>query len=163
MSLTAGAESKIAAQKGATMVEFALACVFLIFMLGAFFDIGLGLHNYTLLNRVTEESTRQVAVNFNTRPDCPAIRRYLEEIATPHLRDVLGADVKGEPEWCMRWHDSGEGGNFPVLRITGRFPISCYFLCSFFPDGWLLSSTTEIVIENSSARCAPEHEFGCSA
>jgi hypothetical protein len=144
--------SPAAAERGVTMVEFTFALVLFVLILGAFFDIGLALHNWMLLRSVTLESTRSIAVSFVTNPDCDSVASYLEQKATPRLRDALGADVKpGDLSWTVDWVNPGSSSSyaptFPTLRLSGEFHVGCLFICHVLPKGFTLSATSETVIE----------------
>ena len=144
--------TNVCREHGATMVEFAVCLILFLLLLGVFFDLGLALHNWMLLRTATLEATRQTAVSFVTKPDCHAVEDYLVEKASPRLRKELGADAAvGKLQWSVNWMQPAAAANaaptFPTLRITGQFPVSCYFLCHLFPDGFLLSATSETVVE----------------
>lgn len=141
---------------GATLVEFAMTLGLLMIILGAFFDVGLGIYNWMLLRHVTAESTRQIAINFATFPKCSTIKDYLSKVSTPRLRKDLGADVaegkmKWEMQWVIppkeRWDYKESPVTFRSLRLTGSYHFNCYFLCHLFPKGWELKATNESVVE----------------
>jgi hypothetical protein len=149
--------SEGSSERGATLVEFTLASAFFIMLMGMIVDIGIGMHNYMLLDHATEDLTREIAVNLNSRNDCSAIRPLLYSKGNRYINDVLGAD--GRPVWSMRWRAtqlggaSGLGGNYAVMEIEGQFPAQCYFLCSVFPNGIQIAASSEIVIERSDVDC----------
>lgn len=137
-------------QIGATMVEFALTSIFLLFIFGAFIDIGLGIHRYALLKQVTTEATRQVAARLQTHRECSLIRAHLEQNATRKATE--GLKLIHTPVWTMTWYDRGtRNGHFPVMSIRGDVRTNCYFLCTLSPGGWPLHASSEIVIERSGA------------
>ena len=138
--------------KGATILEFCFSLFFFIFMLGSFFDVGLALHKWMLLRHVTLESVREIAVRFATKPECSSISAYLTDKAAPRLQKELNTGISpGKMHWSASWIKPIESASnelsFPKLQLTGEFPVSCYFICQFFPDGWNLSATSETVIE----------------
>ena len=135
------------------MVEFALASSVLVLLLGGIFDLGLALHNYTLLQHVTDTSTRELASQLNTRPQCDQIRRYLDTVSTPTLRDTLGVSMSGEQGWSMEWDAPGFSGQYPTLRIRGWFSSGCYFLCRLTPNAFRVSASSEITIERTGLDC----------
>ncbi len=145
---------------GATLVEFTLASAFFIMLIGMIVDIGIGMHNYMLLDHATEDLTREIAVDLNSRNDCSAIRPLLYSKGNRYITQVLGAD--GRPVWAMRWRPtqlggaSGLGGSYAVMEIEGRFPAQCYFLCTLFPNGIKISASSEIVIERNDVDCTAE-------
>ncbi len=140
-------------EQGTTILEFTFSLFFFIFMLGSFFDIGLALYKWMLLRHETLEAAREIAVGFSTNPDCDAIEPYLLSTASTRLRHDLNTNIRtGDLSWNMQWlspivSGRGEQETFPRLRLTGRFPVDCYFLCHLFPSGWNLSATSETVIE----------------
>ncbi len=135
-------------QTGATMVEFAFTSIFLLFLFGAFIDIGLGIHRYALLKQVTTESTRQIAAKLQTHRECSQIRNYLEQQATS--KATQGLNLIYTPVWSMTWYNKGTRNlEFPVMAIRGETRTNCYFLCMFSQGGWPIEASSEIVIERS--------------
>jgi hypothetical protein len=130
---------------GATIVEFAICAILLFMLFGAIFDIGLGMHRYAMLKQVTTETTRQIAVRLQTHRDCSFIETYLRDTASPKLYKHLTPGAT--PHWQTEWHTSGSGLLFPTFRIRSQMNMECYFLCTMFPQGIPISSSSEIVIE----------------
>ena len=140
----------LADEKGASLVEFAIASSVLMLLLGGIFDLGLALHNYTLLQHTTDAAVHAIAARYNLHRSCSEIRWYLDTISTPYLRDALGADVHGGPVWTVTWEEEGSGNNggFAVLKINGSFSSGCYFLCTLTPNAFKVSASSEIAVEN---------------
>lgn len=135
-------------EQGATIVEFSFCAFFLILILGAFFDVGLGFHNWLMLRHVTEESTREIAVNLVTDFDCDDIGDYLLTTGNRRLMQDLGADVAPEGiSWRMHGIAAPATDTFAKMRITGSFSVDCYFLCSLFPQGFPITASSESVLE----------------
>lgn len=143
------------------MVEFAVTCIMLFTLFGGLFDLGLAVHNYTLLKHVTAEATREAAVQMQTTNQCTNVQSYLAGPATDKLVRVLGLD--GDPNFTFCYRDSGivgSTGTYPVLRVHATAPVHCYFLCSMLPGGFTIGTTNEIVIERPEAVSAcfgPQH------
>ncbi len=134
------------------MMEFALVLSLLILILGAFFDIGLALHNWMLLRTVTLDASRAIAVNFATEQECDRAEEYLADYATPRLRNAFGADVaRDEMNWRVEWLNPSTGVShaptFPKVRLSGHFHVGCLFICRVLPGGLTLSAASETVIE----------------
>ena len=146
-------DSGRASQHGATILEFALGLSLMVLMLGAFFDIGLALHNWLLLRHVTLASAREISAAFVMNPDCTQIKNYLVTRATPQLRNNFGLPVRADQiNWHMNWKEAPIAGaaevtTFPVMQISGNLPVRCFFLCRMFPGGWTLSASNQMVIE----------------
>ncbi len=145
------------------MVEFAVAGMVLFFLIAVFVDFGLTIHQQLLLNHVTNQTVRNAAVAFNTRPSCSAISDYFTDTATKELNATLGPRANGGPTWHIEWLSSdcpagqqsfaGVGGSDAVLRVTGGMEAHCYLLCKMFPQGWQISSTSEAIIERRASPC----------
>ncbi len=147
-------------QAGATMIEFSLACIILVMLIGVLIDFGMGFHNYMLLRLEAEKAAREVVTRFNTRGECDGIRTYLDTTATNELLNSLGADATNGLAWQIQWLSQACGtsataiaGAYPVLRVTARMNVSCYFLCRMFPDGLNLTATGEAVVERADTQC----------
>lgn len=135
-------------EKGATLIEFSFAAIILMLLLGALFDIGIGMHNWLLLRHVTEESSRNIAVDLATG-SCD-VKARLETGATHKLRNILGADAK---EKELSWSYKLEKSNltYPLLHINASFSSPCFFLCPIFPNGLPVSASSAATVETS--RC----------
>ena len=141
--------SNPSAEHGATIVEFALASIFLLLFLGITFDIGLGIHQYLLLRHVTQDSTREAAVNFVTNTECARVRKHFET-AGKTLLTSLRVRPKDGVSWCIKLlSPDGVAGRYPTLHVSGSLSVDCFFLCSFFPKGIGLTSETETIVETA--------------
>lgn len=130
---------------GATMVEFAISLIVIILAFGAIFDLGLGVHRYAMLKQVTNESTRQIAARLQTHRDCSFIETYLREIATVKLTKHLAPG--SVPSWQTQWDIASSDILYPVFRLQSSMNMQCFFLCSIFPNGIPVATSSEIVIE----------------
>jgi len=130
---------------GATMVEFSLSVLILVGLVGAVFDLGIGLRNYSLLTTVTTDIARQVSV----KSPCGNIRQGTIDRALQQMSQRYG--ISGGPSFVTETPPPGTIG--VDFNLVGRWPLNCIF-CLLSPRELSLQATGAVSIENQGLGCS---------
>ena len=132
-------------QKGATMVEFSICLIAFIMLLGGIFDLGLLAHKHSLLDNSVRKFSRDAIVRASSSDNCLAVRNYLNNEAQDYLRGLGLQNVSWTGTWRNR---DGQLGLRPSLHLDASMRAECYFLCNMFPNGFNLSVSNEVSVDN---------------
>jgi len=138
------------------MLEAAASIMFIILLIGAIIDFGFGLWQYNFLNYTTTRSAREISARLSTANDCRTVNSYLDTTAKKEMAMSAGSEVTWE--WCVvevggdRCLSAGEPRVAKSIRLTGRLPLKCYFLCTIVPKNWSITASGASMIENPAAQ-----------
>lgn len=134
-------------QRGATMVEFALALGVFFMFLGGVTDLGLSLHRKSLLTHVSKEVSRLIAIRLADTGLCDKI---VETINTEG-RDIAENNVKvSVTRWQVEWHPAANVNTYPSFNLSLTAQGQCFFLCHLFPNGLASQSSIESSVSRQS-------------
>lgn len=151
-------------ERGATMLETAMVVVCFFLLLGAIFDLGVALYQFSMLRHVTNLAARDIPVdlanlNFRAGATCgdfdQTVDNYLQK-ASNSLRS--GGKATSQVAWttCVRT----AGVPIRAFRVHAEMPVQCFFLCRFFGNAWRLHSDSFVTLDNGSIP-ACEQEPNC--
>ncbi len=133
------------AESGATMVEFALAAIALLMLIGAVFDVGLALHHRSFLQHVATGASRKIVACAAVNPSCALFNGCTRQALTEAAPVLAGAFAVGrDTTWTYSFNLSGNAPNFV---LNGQMPLECFFLCRFLGSGSMLSASTSTSVE----------------
>src|SRR5262245_49411057 len=92
---------KIVEQRGAAMVEFAASAVFVLIILGAIFDIGFALYEYTFLHYSTTRAAREIAARLTTSNQCATVEDYLVNVTHKEMASSFAVAGTAKWDWCF--------------------------------------------------------------
>ena len=138
-------------EKGATMLEFAMVGSLVIGLLGVVFDLGIGLHHYSILTKVTTTAARDMA-GVISEGECSAIEENIinraeRELAQQNISTEMATRVTFDPDFTGLGADEP-----PILRLRGNWELTCFF-CMLTPRGLSISNTSEALIEDTQFTC----------
>ena len=139
-------------QHGATMIEFALAFVVFLLIIGGIFDIGISLHRKSMLTLVSKEVSRKLSIELANTLDCSSITNTINAEGKAYAQQV-GVPVNS---WQFRWHNSGNTDTFSSFNLTLSSQVQCFFLCNIFPNGLTPISSIETTVS------VPSSQLTCS-
>ena len=152
-------------ERGSTMVEFAVAAMFLFSLIGFSVDIGVALYRYTLLTQFVADSAREISLVFaelspteyNQTGKCADIERSI--VSNEHygidleqlIYERFGSEGFSLSEPKI---ERSSNGSFYNVSITGSWPYNCY-LCGFLQRQLELSVSADAIIEDGRFYCSP--------
>ncbi len=139
-------------ERGQTMLEFCVAALVALGLLGALFDLGIAYRNYSLLSEVTGSSVREVASTLGAKQglfSCKDVTSYASKTATTALHERLG--VSGNYAFTGQAY-SLAGSNLRI-ELKGEWPLSCFF-CNLMPAELKLRASSTAMVENSNFKCS---------
>lgn len=139
-------------ERGQTMLEFAVAGIVALGLLGALFDLGVAYRNYSLLSEVTGTSVREVVSTLGAKQGlfrCSDVTNYASKAATTALNEKLG--ISGNYAFSGQTY-SLAGSNLRI-ELKGEWPLSCFF-CNLMPGELKLRSTSTAMVENANFKCS---------
>lgn len=145
--------------RGATLVEFALAALIIMGMVGFFFEGGTAYFRYSVLvNSLTHNARR---LSLDMRGESCLDPTALDTRATNEVRSYmsnslgLGMDVSDLTVDASVVHtpSTGTQPSRCTLSLRGRWPAYCFF-CIFFQDDVVLGAEGESFIEDECFACS---------
>jgi Flp pilus assembly pilin Flp len=164
-------------ERGATMVEFAISGVVLLFLIGALIDFGIGFQRWNMLNYVTSAVARQYAVELNSSVGgdgvpCGPFRTAIRDRTISRFNQQFGIHVTPGVEGEALTDPGNESDDYQVqvtlnpppaalpgedfqpmlLRLQAQLKLRCFF-CIFIPSDIVMTTKSEIEIEDASFWC----------
>ncbi|MBL7661511.1 pilus assembly protein [bacterium] len=144
------------AERGATILEFALICLVLFGFVGFILDAGIIIFNYTLLGNTTATTVRAVAVTDGLLVNSPTmLKDALETKADQYLRDSFGITSSNVSFNATACRDSN---NRCILRLAGTWQTHCIW-CILLGGSFNVKTSSDSVFED---RCLPPSFCGGS-
>jgi len=136
---------RIKATSGATLIEFTLASVLIVGLIGAVFDLGLTFRNYSLLTYATSTVARQTSV----KPPCGNAASGTEKVAYRYMDEKFG--IKNGPTFHTEAAEAGDVG--VDFKLVGTWELNCFF-CLLSPKKLVLKSEGAVSIEGRGIGCS---------
>lgn len=137
------------------MLETAICIIVVLLVIGALIDLGLGLWQYNYLSYITNRSAREISARLATTRDCSVIESFIENNTYPETVRTMAVGAQAKWSWCLVGINSTDCLTSPApyksLRLVGRLPLNCYFLCTVVPRDWSVTATSVSAIENPDA------------
>ena len=137
-------------ERGATMLEFCGIAIVVLGLLGAFFDLGIGLRNYADLTHVTTRVANEIAVQQNLSngsASCAVIENAAVTRAAQELKNLNGNEAS---LFRSQVAFNPQTGLYEIT-LGGEQQLDC-FLCIFVSGVTVRASGTG-AIDNPSFQC----------
>lgn len=153
-----------ASDRGATMVEFSIAGVVAMLLIGAVFDLAIGLYQYSMLTYVVSNTARSAALDTDLQRRGRAIGCNALMYGPGGLINEPDIELIGSADQSKVMPQGGEHITFsggylvPDERIPtpgigavglvaeGQARINCFFTCSLWPDGIMVRSRSSVMM-----------------
>lgn len=146
-------------QRGATMVEFAFAIGFFLFLLGGIADLGVSMHRKTMLTHLGNEIARLISLRLASAStaQCDSVNisdniiiNTINTKGQAMAHDSLGIDVTS---WQVLWRSPAGAQTNPSFNLSLTSRIPCFFLCHISPTGWTARASVESMVANQGLTC----------
>ncbi len=144
------------ADRGATLVEFSLAAVLIMGMVGFFFEGGVAYFRYSLLVTSLTQNARRLALDMHGHScaDPAALNALAQSEVSTFMSSAYGAvaDDLSVNAAVLYSPPSGSQPSKCTLSLKGRWPAYCFF-CIFFQHGLAIGAEGESLIEDQCFTC----------